>query len=651
MREIQIEENTLAVKAIPESELLSTYGENSGSSGKYLTAIFFSFTVFLPVAIIPFFGLILKSHRVKVRYAFHQPKSYSTLAACIGIGFWFSIFAVVMDFCACVWAFGSAGQENILETIEGKGDLMHITSLRMLIVTAVIDGLAFVIGIGCIITAYRIAYCKKCGDWLEAHNIINCCLCPLFCIAHCLEALINCCLCPLFCKCSPTMEVPEKTMWYLCASFIAPLVCFGSHFGYILVGWLTNPVHGGAVFVIYAFSFMYYLVMFKMVYNATDDKVVNVKASNEDRELKGLASAHRERHVHEFDSHEFSLTALLAVLFSGFFFAGIEVYVTAAFAELPIIGATEQTPQYLLSLFQVTLVVATIVLTYKYLTADAPVERDLLVSLIKHMKYYRKLKSSTPSDTPPEVTEVEQTTPPEDTEVEQTAAILGAIAHNFLEQLEEGRGDDSSRTGGVSGGQEGRRDDSSRTGGVSGGQEGRGVDSSRTGGVSGGQEGRGDDSSHTGGVSGGQEGRRDDSSHTGGVSGGQIGAQVDVHGQDETQQRPGDDSSHTGGTPGGQEGRGVDSSHTGGVSGGQEGRRDDSRRTGGVSGGQEGRGDNSSRTEGAPGGKEGGPRRRKTKSRCVVASDLMFLEDGDPDSEASRTCWDTFKKKKYERLP
>ncbi len=346
-----------------------------------------------------------------------------------------------MDFCACVWAFGSASQENILETIEGKGDHMHITSLTMLIVTTLIDGLAFVIGIGCIIAAYCIA-CKKCGDCLK------------------LKALIRCCLCPLFCKCSPTMEVREKTMWYLCASFITPLVCFGSHFGYILVGWLANPGHGGAVFVIYAFSFMYYLVMFKMVYNATDDKVV-VEASGKDRELKELASAHRERHVHEFDSHEFSLTALLAVLFSGFFFAGIEVYVTAAFAELPIIGATEQTPQYLLSLFQVTVPVATIVLTYQYLTADAPVERDLLVSLIKHMKYYRKLKSSTPSDTSPEATEVEQTTPieveqttpPEDTEVEQTAAILGAIAHNLV--LEEGSGDNSSRTGGVSWGQEG----------------------------------------------------------------------------------------------------------------------------------------------------------------------------------------------------
>ena len=63
----------------------------------------------------------------------------------------------------------------------------------------------------------------------------------------------HCCLWPVFC-CSKPEQPNEKVNWILAATSIAPVVCFGSHYGFVVLAWLADPKHAGTVSVIYTFS-------------------------------------------------------------------------------------------------------------------------------------------------------------------------------------------------------------------------------------------------------------------------------------------------------------------------------------------------------------------------------------------------------------
>ncbi len=214
----------------------------------------------------------------------------------------------------------------------------------------------------------------------------------------------------------------------------------GSHFGYIIVSWLLNPSRGGTIFVAYVCSGLFFFLMFRMVYNCVDDRVTMKKTDNTDRsvELGDFADFRVERQLHDHrlaTTHEFSYAALMVVLCSGALFALMEFYVLVAFILLPIGEAIRNPPEYLLTLFQVTFLVITVIVAYKYVIQEPPLDRAFLMSMIQNMRYYHNYRERTQD--PAHQGDEEFDPPRQITEVEQASAVVGALAHNYL-LMEEG---------------------------------------------------------------------------------------------------------------------------------------------------------------------------------------------------------------------
>ncbi len=389
-------------KAIPKNELHSVYG---GATGGYNLIMFYILTALLPLVMV---SMLLFFVCKNSRKTFINPRWYPTFASLIAIGLGFSVFVVVMDVCTIVWVWF---KDNEWTGVVDPGDVSSFVSIS---VTISLDGLWVTVG-GVILIVFCYNYWK---------------LCQCTCMSH----QVNC-------------------MWWLCLSFITPLGCFGSHVGYMIVGWLTNPRHGGAVFTIYAFSFIYYLALGKMAYCFCEDKT-DPKPKSETDSKPGSETGHelqvltpKEHHKNKYSTIDsstgkFSFKCLLIVMVVEFFAACLEAYTIASFAGLPLIGAVEQTPQYLLSIFQVTILVTTIVLAYKYLTADPPIEKEMLLGVIDNMKYLRQQHRQHPRPL-----QSPQRLPPQ----QLSPQLLQQILQQLLQQQQATGGDGGGGGGGGGG--------------------------------------------------------------------------------------------------------------------------------------------------------------------------------------------------------
>ena len=89
------------------------------------------------------------------------------------------------------------------------------------------------------------------------------------------------------------------------------------------------------------------------------------------------------------DTH-ISFWAILMTSIFGMFLASLQVYSIASLVLLPLIGVVQDTPNYILSLFQVAVFFLTVVITYTIITAEEPVERELVKSVVRNFYYYFK---------------------------------------------------------------------------------------------------------------------------------------------------------------------------------------------------------------------------------------------------------------------
>ena len=124
----------------------------------------------------------------------------------------------------------------------------------------------------------------------------------------------------------------------------------------------------------------------------------------------------------------------------GLLLASLQVYSIASLELLPLIGVIEDTPNYILSLFQVAVFFLTAVITYAILTAEEPVERELVKSVVRNFYYFKRFR--TPAAQPPPAEEEpppaeEELSPPPDKParadvVQKVGNIVGALAYKQL---------------------------------------------------------------------------------------------------------------------------------------------------------------------------------------------------------------------------
>ena len=58
----------------------------------------------------------------------------------------------------------------------------------------------------------------------------------------------------------------EKKLWLLMISFVAPLVCIGTHANFVIMAWSSDPDQASAMTMIFIISFIYYFLGFRQVY-------------------------------------------------------------------------------------------------------------------------------------------------------------------------------------------------------------------------------------------------------------------------------------------------------------------------------------------------------------------------------------------------
>ena len=376
-----------------------------------------------------------KGARLQLRVKLSNPRNFSSFASLATMGMLFSLFVFSLDVCALVWAFDKhiGIQENELRQ---SGFNSTIESHNIAYGTLTIDGVATLFS--CVM--FGIGLVVECGNFC--------------CSQRKREKCLSCCfrvwLCPIFC-CSQLEQSrsKEKMTWILAATSIAPIVCFGSHIGFVVLAWLADPKHAGAVSVIYIFMFFYYYVTLKAFYLLLIDgktgcltccQYVRVAQNhccfrcckcllkfNQHHQILTLDSPEKEIENREkvFPDTHISFWAILMTGIFGMLLASLQVYSIASLVLLPLIGVIEDTPNYILSLFQVAVFFLTAVITYTVLTAEEPVEKELVKNVVRNFYYYIK-KHKTPA------AEMRPDKPDRADIVQKVGNIVGALAYKQL---------------------------------------------------------------------------------------------------------------------------------------------------------------------------------------------------------------------------
>ena len=429
-----------AVKAVPVLDINNIYDQSVNT--------YFSFCIVFPIPIIIMLTVVcFKGARLQLRVKLNNPRNFSSFAALATMGMLFSFFVVSLDICALIWAFDPHINEHENELMQ-SGFNSTIESHYIAIGTLVVDVAAT--GLSCIIFFGGLLF--ECGRIC----------CKKDCDVSCLKGWFHCCLWPIFCRSKPEQS-NERMNWILAATCIAPVVCFGSHIGFVVLAWLADPKHAGAVSVIYLFMFFYYYMTLKAFYQLLIDgktscltcccsklkptnrccccccnclmkfnKTTNgYEALNELNKSNELESPEEEIENWEkvFPETHISFWAILLTGIFGLLLASLQVYSVTSLVLLPLIGVIQDTPNYILSLFQVAVFLLTAVITYTLFTAEEPVERELLKSVVRNFNYYYEKFAGLvepPVEGPQPQPQLQA--PPRADPVEKVGDIVGALA-------------------------------------------------------------------------------------------------------------------------------------------------------------------------------------------------------------------------------
>ena len=455
------EEDEFLAKAISFENLTYIYETEGVHHGQHPIFVYFSFTISLPFLVVVFFAVVMRGSRVQIRLKLTDRKWHPTFASLIVIGLCFCIFVVGLDFCALAWAHewrdakNDHGPQSTWIDENNQTHRIHSSiAFNALYATIAIDS-------GAALFAF-ISFIGYCYAGHYRHDSTFC--------ERILKLFFKYCFrCTFRSKGHVGVEnAEERIMWLLTTTTFAPLICFSTHIGYIILAWLADPSHGGAVLIIYTLSFFYFHIVFKQIYHIFKDKLMTRKVGmKKPRYLGGedccnclsccncfdckatewqyqlapketdnsemidvLDTAAEEHEKHESNhieddnttQHTFSYSALFWLFGIGLFLGGFYVYAISAFTTLPLLGVIEDTPLYMLNLFHISVLIVSFFLTYKYFMAEAPIERELLRNIVENVKYYRNMNRNLKCSLKPRRA----------TEVEKAAAVFGALMYNNM---------------------------------------------------------------------------------------------------------------------------------------------------------------------------------------------------------------------------
>ena len=176
----------------------------------------------------------------------------------------------------------------------------------------------------------------------------------------------------------------ENKAWLLLISLIAPFVCFGTHGGFVVMAWASDPDEASSLAVIFTFSFFYYFFGFRQLYIRISSlprfKLKTAQPTNK----SSIRDVPTELENYHKKLREINFSALLCELLFVPFFMGIQILIVFSYYYLP--GPISSVPLNVMNLLQLVLFFGTGLITYKLFTFGAPVEE---IILDRFMRAYR----------------------------------------------------------------------------------------------------------------------------------------------------------------------------------------------------------------------------------------------------------------------
>ena len=170
----------------------------------------------------------------------------------------------------------------------------------------------------------------------------------------------------------------ENKSWLLLLSFIAPIACIGTHGGFVIMAWASDPGEAGSIAVVFALSFFYYFIGFRHLY-------IRISSlqwfKNKENKFKDAYDVTIDLEKHYNNLHEINIPVLCCELFFIPIFMGIQALIVFSYYYLP--GPISSVPLNVMNLLQLVLFFGTGLITYKLFTFGAPVEEIILDGFMK----------------------------------------------------------------------------------------------------------------------------------------------------------------------------------------------------------------------------------------------------------------------------
>ena len=382
--------------------------------------VFHAFCLFLPFAIYLFVSLIIQSCRPKIRHMLDLPTPRNSnnpnYAALVLVGLIFSAYVVACDIFVITRISGN-DELNPLDKYEEQK--VHNFTKDIIIAICTLDFIAFLISLMNIAVLFCLAiditYCEKFNDCCK-----NCCiffffLCCLWKILDCWKQNRN--YIALKSKTEREIDdiasktiISETTAWLLMISFVAPLVCLGTHSGFVLIAWASDPSAAGSMTIFFVLSFLYYYFGFRQLYIVIASRCQDVEGCKSKTKRKCFACNRNESNSdgfqdktctcccitcrcytireasEELDQHHenlklFNFKVLCCAIPLAFVLIGAHGLSIAAYVLLPssLIGV----PSSLLNLLHWALIIGSGLIAYKLLTLHTPYEEIIAENLLK----------------------------------------------------------------------------------------------------------------------------------------------------------------------------------------------------------------------------------------------------------------------------
>ena len=184
----------------------------------------------------------------------------------------------------------------------------------------------------------------------------------------------------------------ENKAWLLLISLIAPFICIGTHGGFVVMAWASDPGEASSLAVVFTLSFFYYFFGFRQLYIRISSIPCFKLKTARTTKFDELRDVSMELENYHNKLREINFSALLCELLFIPFFMGIQALIIFSYYYLP--GPISSVPLNVMNLLQLVLFFGTGLITYKLFTFSAPTEEIILDRFMKAYRPHDQSRSS-----------------------------------------------------------------------------------------------------------------------------------------------------------------------------------------------------------------------------------------------------------------